>query len=59
MNLGAALRGAFAPPIPAEQRMLQEMPALRRPPEATTANIGAAVKAAAANGTGKLVDKMA
>jgi hypothetical protein len=35
------------------------MPALRPPPEAITANIGAALKAAAANGAGKVVDKVA
>jgi hypothetical protein len=35
------------------------MPALRPPPEAITANMGAALKTAVANGTGKVVDKVA
>lgn len=59
MNIGAALHKAFAPPMPREQQILREMPALRPPPEAITANIGAALKAGVANGTGKAVDKMA
>jgi hypothetical protein len=57
MNIGSALRGAFAPPMPREQQMLREMPALRPPPEAITANMGAALKAATAGSTGKIVDK--
>jgi hypothetical protein len=59
MNIGAALRGAFAPPMPREQQMLREMPALRPPPEAITANMGAVLKADTANGTGNVVDKVA
>jgi hypothetical protein len=58
-NMGVALRNAFAPPLPREQQMLREMPALRPPPEAITANIGAALKSSAASGTGNVVDKMA
>jgi hypothetical protein len=42
----------------AEQRALNQMPALRPPPDAPTVNIREAMKAAAAREQGQLVDKM-
>jgi hypothetical protein len=58
-NMGVALRKAFAPPMPREQQMLREMPALRPPKEAISANMGEALKASAAKAAGKVVDKTA
>jgi hypothetical protein len=54
-----SIRSALAPAPAKEQLMLKEMPALRRSPDALTANIREVMQSAAATrGTGQRVDKV-
>ena len=52
------LRSVFAPPPPKEQVALKEMPALRPPPGALTANIREAMQAIAMRGAGQFLDML-
>ncbi len=61
MNLGgvSSLLSTLAVPRAKDQPVLNQMEALRPSPDAPTANIRKAMKAAAAREQGRLVDKMA